>query len=303
MKTISTANHANRRKLKEERCAELITSHFPACRAAVPRPRDEDGSREGRLLNLHRFLIRPPARQEFRSSLGEGGFLNLRVLFGLFVMLAGVLLALVSFGPPTTGFAQGTTREQMTLALAQALAINPSACVAGQETFNDVPASSPFCAYVEELSRRGITGGCGGGNFCPGDPVTRAQMAVFLTKALGSEDVHLVGTAGEPSFQNEWHNVDPSTTAEAGFFKDALGIVHLQGAILTPIANNGSTAFTLPHGYRPAKLLFLPIAGAGAPAHLILQPDGQLKPACGSSGGLPPTNCLVGLDGLAFRVP
>jgi S-layer homology domain len=313
MKTISTANHANRRKLKEERCAELITSHFPACRAAVPRPRDEDGSREGRLLNLHRFLIRLPARQEFRSSLGEGGldrrsfseggFLNLRVLFGLFVMLAGVLLALVSFGPATTGFAQGTTREQMTVALAQALAINPPACVPGQEMFNDVPASSPFCPYIEELARRGITGGCGGGNYCSGDPVTRAQMAVFLTKALGSEDVHLVGTAGEPSFQNEWHNVDPSTTAEAGFFKDALGIVHLQGSILTPIANNGSTVFTLPQAYRPAKLLFLPIAGAGAPAHLILQPDGQLKPGCGSSGGLPPANCLVGLDGLAFRVP
>ncbi|MCP6768680.1 S-layer homology domain-containing protein, partial [Klebsiella pneumoniae] len=28
----------------------------------------------------------------------------------------------------------------------------------------------------------GITGGCGAGNFCPGNPVTRAQMAVFLLK-------------------------------------------------------------------------------------------------------------------------
>ena len=29
----------------------------------------------------------------------------------------------------------------------------------------------------------GITAGCGGGNFCPAAPVTRAQMAVFLLKA------------------------------------------------------------------------------------------------------------------------
>ena len=29
----------------------------------------------------------------------------------------------------------------------------------------------------------GITGGCGGGNYCPDNPVTRAQMAVFLLKA------------------------------------------------------------------------------------------------------------------------
>jgi S-layer homology domain len=118
-------------------------------------------------------------------SLGEGGFLNLRVLFGLCVMLAGVFLALVSFGPATTGFAQGTTREEMTLTLAQALNISqPPACVPGQEMFNDVPASNPFCPFIEELARRGITGGCGGGNFCPGDPVTRQQMAVFLVKTL-----------------------------------------------------------------------------------------------------------------------
>jgi hypothetical protein len=236
-----------------------------------------------------------------KKSTSQSAFLNLRVLLGLFVMLAGVFLALVSFGPATTGFAQGTTREQTTVALAQVLAINPPACVPGQEMFNDVPASSPFCPFIEELSRRGITGGCGGGNFCPGDPVTRQQMAVFLVKALGSEDVHLAGTVGEPSFQNGWHNFDPSTSSAAGFFKDALGIVHLQGTILTPVANNGSTAFTLPQGYRPAKLLFLPIAGSGPiAANLILQPDGQLKPGCGAGVVV---NCFVGLDGLAFRVP
>jgi hypothetical protein len=119
-----------------------------------------------------------------RPSLGEGGFLNLRVLFGLFVIIAGVFLALLSFGPATTGFAQGTSREEMALTLAQALGVfQPPACVPGQEMFNDVPASSPFCPFIEELARRGITGGCGGGNYCPGDPVTRQQMAVFLVKA------------------------------------------------------------------------------------------------------------------------
>jgi S-layer homology domain len=235
--------------------------------------------------------------QLVRPSLGEGGFFNLRVLIGLFVMLTGVFLALVSFGPATTGFAQGTTRAEMTLALAQALAINPPACVAGQEMFNDVPASSPFCPFIEELSRRGVTGCCCGGNFCPGDPVTRQQMAVFLIKALGSEDVHLVGTAGEPAFQNGWHNEDPSTSSAAGFFKDALGIVHLQGIILSP--NNGATAFTLPQGYRPVKRILLPIAGDGPiAANLAILPDGQLFPACAATA-----LCSVGLDGLSFRVP
>lgn len=52
-------------------------------------------------------------------------------------------------------------------------------------TFADVPTSHPFFQYVEALAASGITGGCGAGNFCPGSYVTRGQMAVFLSKALG----------------------------------------------------------------------------------------------------------------------
>jgi hypothetical protein len=49
---------------------------------------------------------------------------------------------------------------------------------------NDVPTSHPFFRYVEALYASGITAGCGTG-YCPDNPVTRGQMAVFLTKALG----------------------------------------------------------------------------------------------------------------------
>ncbi|HKD18135.1 MAG TPA: S-layer homology domain-containing protein, partial [Thermoanaerobaculia bacterium] len=50
--------------------------------------------------------------------------------------------------------------------------------------FADVPASAFAAAWIEDLAARGITGGCGGGNFCPNASVTRAQMAVFLLKTL-----------------------------------------------------------------------------------------------------------------------
>ncbi len=49
--------------------------------------------------------------------------------------------------------------------------------------FLDVPVGSFAAAWIEELAALGVTGGCGGGNYCPGSPVTRAQMAVFLLKA------------------------------------------------------------------------------------------------------------------------
>lgn len=50
--------------------------------------------------------------------------------------------------------------------------------------FTDVPQGSFAAAWIEQLAQRGITGGCGGGNFCPNNSVTRSQMAVFLLKTL-----------------------------------------------------------------------------------------------------------------------
>ncbi len=55
----------------------------------------------------------------------------------------------------------------------------------GAATFNDVPTNHPFFRFIEALADSGITAGCGGGNFCPDQPLTRGQMAVFLSIALG----------------------------------------------------------------------------------------------------------------------
>ena len=55
----------------------------------------------------------------------------------------------------------------------------------GTATFNDVPTSDPGFQFIEALVSSGITAGCGNGNYCPDAPLTRRQMAVFLSKALG----------------------------------------------------------------------------------------------------------------------
>jgi S-layer homology domain len=63
------------------------------------------------------------------------------------------------------------------------LQVSPAPAVA---TFpSDVPVGHPFFQFVEALAQAGITAGCGLGAFCPDSPVTRGQMAVFLSKALG----------------------------------------------------------------------------------------------------------------------
>ncbi|HEY3204016.1 MAG TPA: M12 family metallo-peptidase [Thermoanaerobaculia bacterium] len=75
--------------------------------------------------------------------------------------------------------------------------INGAACLTSIATFADVPTSHPFFHYVETIYQLGITGGCGGGNYCPNASVTRAQMAVFLLKAkFGSSHVPPPATGG-----------------------------------------------------------------------------------------------------------
>jgi CSLREA domain-containing protein len=51
--------------------------------------------------------------------------------------------------------------------------------------FNDVPETHPFYEFIGKLSARGITLGCGGGNYCPDANVTREQGAIFIERALG----------------------------------------------------------------------------------------------------------------------
>jgi hypothetical protein len=82
----------------------------------------------------------------------------------------------------TDGGTNGSVRFQA-VRIFYTLQVSPAPAVA---TFGDVPTSHPFFPFVEALVRSGITVGCGNGsNYCPDDPLTRGQMAVFMSKALG----------------------------------------------------------------------------------------------------------------------
>lgn len=123
------------------------------------------------------------------------------------------------------------------------------------------------------------------------ETASRASVADSLAP---NEPWHLVGTQGEPLFQNLWHNFGGySTTA---FYKDHEGIVHLRGAL---IEGNG-TAFQLPAGYRPAagEVLRFPMACSG-----LNCPSGAGKvEILGSDGAVKlPVETQPSLDGIAFR--
>lgn len=80
---------------------------------------------------------------------------------------------------------QSVTRDQMATFLVRALDLPPSAAI----PYSDLGGTT-HAADIAAISAAGITTGCGGTNYCPFNPVTRAQMASFLTRAFGIERVY-----------------------------------------------------------------------------------------------------------------
>jgi len=96
----------------------------------------------------------------------------------LAVMAVQVLL-------PAAGVADDYT------SIAGAAVYDPPDCVDGAEKFTDVESVDSRCQYVEQLANDGIAVGCTagpGGRFCPDDPVTRGQLAMYFVRAMRGTD-------------------------------------------------------------------------------------------------------------------
>jgi len=76
--------------------------------------------------------------------------------------------------------------------------------------FADAPPGYWAFSFIEALARSGITAGCGGDNYCPTAPVTRAQMAVFLERGMNGS-----GFSPLPATGNTFLDVGTSDFAAA----------------------------------------------------------------------------------------
>ncbi len=96
------------------------------------------------------------------------------------------------------------TRAQMAVFLLKGIhgsSYTPPA-VGGNTGFGDVATDYWAAAWIKQLAAEGITGGCGGGNYCPDNTVTRAQMAVFLMKAKNGSSYSPPGVGGSTGFSD-----------------------------------------------------------------------------------------------------
>ncbi len=90
-----------------------------------------------------------------------------------------------------TGRVASVSAEIAPLAIAHTGSSGPRSVVSQAYTppcvgnvFSDVTPSDLLCPWMEQLYRDGISEGCGGGNYCPKQPVTRDQLALFLGRAM-----------------------------------------------------------------------------------------------------------------------
>ncbi len=80
------------------------------------------------------------------------------------------------------GGGSGSATKIAGMIVGYVLQVSPGPATA---TFTDVPTSHPFFKFVEALHAAGITNGYPDGRFGVNDPITRGQMAVYLSAALG----------------------------------------------------------------------------------------------------------------------
>jgi hypothetical protein len=145
----------------------------------------------------------------------------------------------------------------------------------------------------------------------PIDALTISSGAMDDAPIGGSTPAAIAGTTGDfsgvltptggiavdsftdvSSFSNSWVNYG-GVTDDAGYMKDPMGFVHLRGCIKDGTV--GSTAFTLPSGYRPTATKYFSIFATSAFGVLRIQADGTVAPLT------PTDHTLVSLDGIIFK--
>ena len=113
------------------------------------------------------------------------------------------------------GFCPGEAIDRKTMAVWVVRVLDgrdPSAV--SQPRFDDVEAGGFHAAFIERMAELEVTTGCGDGSvFCPDRNVTRAQMAVFISRAFDLPD------GPDPNFSDvpddAWYAADVARLAQS----------------------------------------------------------------------------------------
>ena len=98
-------------------------------------------------------------------------------------------------------------------------------------------------------------------------------------------------------FGTNWSNYTATSAYNtAGFYKDPFNVVTLKGLVTHTAGGSGTTIFTLPEGYRPAKSLIFKGEANSGHSRTDVNADGSVVLQVGSA------TSYLSLEGISFRV-
>lgn len=134
--------------------------------------------------------------------------------------------------------------------------------------FNGTTDYVEFIVWQNSGGARSILGGSPTYNFMSAE-------LVGASAGIVPEPWHVVGSAGEPAFQNGWSGYNNGLA----FCKMPDGTVRLKGEALAGTWTGGTPIFTLPVGYRPAWRHYFPAYMDSAPnvGVVCVQTNGEVQ--------------------------
>lgn len=106
-------------------------------------------------------------------------------------------------------------------------------------------------------------------------PLGRRHMKIETPTVVGSG-------APAPAFQSSWVNYDTAVWERARFWKDPVGIVHIEGLVKN--GGSGTIIFTLPVGYRPSHGHIISSPTDTGVGRLDVQAAGNVVHSVGGTG-------------------
>jgi hypothetical protein len=135
-------------------------------------------------FNVGETLTSPGGHWDWRVHVG-GSFTDVATASPFYPFVETLLHHAITGGCASGAFCpvQPVTRAEMAaflMAAREGPAYKPVPCV--NIPFGDVPLTHPFCRFIRYLATLGIAAGCGGGNYCPDQAVSRQETSVLVLR-------------------------------------------------------------------------------------------------------------------------
>lgn len=176
---------------------------------------------------------------------------------------------------------QGTVGQPASVRIGVVDSTSPLAISAQGVPFNDVGLLGDYAPAVgDSVALLGQSSGAGS------DPASWLALGAVHSTVVPST---------EPTLLNGWVNFDPTSWAVVSYWRDASGVVHIEGLIKDGVTVAGTVIFALPEGHRPSSnLVFVEWGNLGS-CRIDVKVDGTVTAESNVSAA------FTSLAGISFR--